>query len=31
VVINCVLILQPCPVEIFALNVQSFVISQVLK
>jgi len=31
VVINCLLILQPCSVEIFALNVQSFIISQVLK
>jgi len=31
VVINYLLILQPCPVEIFALNVQSFIISEVLK
>ena len=28
---NCSLILWPCSVEIFALNVQSFIISEVLK
>jgi len=28
---NCLLILQPCSLEIFALNVQSFIISEVLK
>ena len=28
---NCALILQPCSVEMFALNVQTFMISEVLK
>jgi len=28
VVINCLLILQPCLVEIFELNIQSFIISK---